>query len=276
MKTKLSTLFFLFVVFSTSFAQDVITKKDGEKMKVIIKEVTKNTIKYVDFNDPNGVVFTIDKVLVSGVKFKYGKGLNVKNPEKNPYYFADDKVSNIMLNFLAFGSNTLAVSYERALKPGQSYLIEAKIYGAGIKREIAMENSRKGFGLDFSYRLKTKSLFGKGEYRPKHILHGAYFAPEIGFSTGEFVYNDNYFWGGSNAPLTTSHSVVHFGLQYGKQWVLQRKLSIDASLGFHYYVGGDDKDIIRLGNMVGSENKLISFNLRVGFLTGKKKYTAKK
>ncbi len=79
MKTKIFTLLLFIFTLSTVFAQDIITKKDGEKLKVIIKEVNKNNIKYVDFKDQNGVLFTIDKALVSEVVFAHGKDLDVKN-----------------------------------------------------------------------------------------------------------------------------------------------------------------------------------------------------
>lgn len=249
-------------------AQDVITKKDGKKLEVIIKKVTKNNIKYVFYNDPNKVVYTIDKVLVTNVEFAYGKkDLDVKDPEKNPYYFAEDKTQNIMLNFSAFSGNTLAFAYEKAIKPGQSIMTELKLYGLGSKSEF--ESKRSGLGFDVHYRLKTKSFFSKKEYRPKHILHGPYFAPIIGFSSGTIGYEYTY----NNKQQDLKHTIFHFGIQYGNQWILQRKISIDTSFGFHYFAGSQSNtnhyEPIRLGNMVGNGNQLFSFNLRIGFLTGK-------
>ena len=47
------------------------------------------------------------------------------------------------------------------------------------------------------------------------------------------------------------------------------------SFGFHYYIGESSRknedESLKLGNMIGGNNKLISFNLRIGFLTGKKR-----
>ena len=274
MKTKICTLIACIITCVNSFAQDIIIKKDGKKMKVIIKKVTKNNIKYIVFNDPNKVIYTIDKVLVTNVEFAYGeKKLDIKDPEKNPYYFADDKTQNIMLNFSAFGGNTLAFAYEKAINPGQSIMTELKIYGLGSKSEF--ESERSGLGIDFHYRLKTKSFFSKKEYRPKHILHGPYFAPMIGFSTGKIAYRYRY----NNTSQDLKHTVFHLGIQYGNQWILQRKISIDTSFGFHYFAGSQSStnnfEPVRLGNMVGSSNKLFSFNIRVGFLTGKNRYIKK-
>ena len=272
MKTKIITLIICCTAYINSFSQDIITKKDGEKLEVTIKKVTKNKIEYIIFNDPNKVRYSIDKFLIINVEFAFGKQkLNIKDPEKNPHYFADDKIQNIMLNFSAFSGNTFAIAYERAIKPGQSLMTELKIYGAGISANS--ESGRSGIGLDVHYRLKTQSFFSKKEYRPKHILHGPYFAPMIGFSTGTLSQQYHY----QNTSKKLKHTGFHFGLQYGNQWIIQRKISIDASFGYHYFFGStsdnNENNTLKLGNLIGNNNKLFSFNLRVGFLTGKRKYT---
>lgn len=275
---KKTILFILFIFSLTAIhAQDVIIKNDGTKMSVTIKEVGEKTIKYVDPRDPNSIVFTIDKALVKEVKFSYGKNMEVKNPETNTTYFADDKINNFTLNFIAISGNTLALGYERAIKPGQSFFTEAKIYGAGIKAD--REKNRSGFGLDIAYRLKIKSLFNANDYRPDHLLQGSYFSPVLGFSTGTFEYKNDVYDDASYRKY--DHSIVHFGIQYGKEWILQNTLSIDASVGFHYYVGSAEQneknfEPIRLGNMLGNQNKLFAFNLRIGFLAGKKGLDKKK
>lgn len=277
----------IFIIsYTTTFAQDIITKKDGTTLEVIIKEMKNNTIKYVDFKDPNGVIFTIDKAFVSDVAFKYGKTMEIKNHEGDKLYFAEDKINNIMFNFSAFGSNTLGLAYERAIAPGQSVLGEIKIYGIGINSN---DIDRSGFGADIAYRLKTKKLFRGNSYRPKHILDGSYFSPVFGFSSGKTTYNHYYYNydGSSTSIISLDHSVFHFGIQYGKQWILNNILSIDASVGFHYYGGSFDGDEdqnsfigfgepLRLGNMIGSDNKLFSFNLRIGILAGKESIVKKK
>jgi hypothetical protein len=284
MKTKTLTFILCCIAYINSFSQDVIIKNDGKKLEVIIKKVNKNNIKYILFNDPNKVTYTIDKVLITNVEFAFGKkDLDVNDPEKNPYYFAEDKIQNIMLNFSAFRGNTLAFAYERVIKPGQSYMAELKIYGLGIKSDS--EIKRSGLGFDFHYRIKTKSFFNKKTYRPNHILDGSYFAPIVGFSFGNktiesynYTYYDDY--NSSKTKKDSKHAVFHFGIQYGRQWILQRAISVDTSIGFHYYIGSTSKlnvfETIGLGNMAGGGNTLGSLNLRIGFLTGKKRYINRK
>jgi hypothetical protein len=189
-----------------------------------------------------------------------------------------------MLNFSSFASNTLGMSYEKAVKQRQSILVELKVYGLGNKG--ILEERRNGVGLDVAYRLKVKSLFRKAQYKPKHILSGPYFSPIIGFSTGTIVEKPLFSSYGDETTsdsYTTSHTVAHFGLQYGRQWIIENSFSIDTSIGYHYYVGNvKNKSIdsnsdrpLRLGNMVGDDNVLFSFNLRIGLLLGKKTFTEK-
>jgi hypothetical protein len=44
-------------------------------MQVVIKEMNDKQIKYVDYNDQDGIVFTIDKALVKEIVFSHGKKL---------------------------------------------------------------------------------------------------------------------------------------------------------------------------------------------------------
>jgi hypothetical protein len=284
MKTKF-TIIILLCLFALSLnAQDVIIKKNGEKLTVIVKEVSANSITYYNYKDPNQVLFTIDKTLINKINFAYGNKIKVENPENDPYYFSDNRTNNLLVNFSSFTSNTLGISYEKALKQRQSVLIELKVYGLGNKG--ILEERRNGVGLDIAYRLKVKSLFRKAQYKPKHILSGPYFSPIIGFSTGTIVEKPFIFaYDDATTPnsYTTSHTVAHFGLQYGRQWIIENLFSIDTSIGYHYYLGSvTDKSLdsnsnrsLRLGNMVGNKNVLLSFNLRVGFLFGKKTFTKK-
>lgn len=257
------------------FTQDILVKKDGEKLNVIVKKVDKNSIEYYNFEDPNKTIFKLDKALIISIDFAYGNKLDIENPENDFYYYSDNKINNLQVNFSSLSNNTLGVSYEKALQPKKSILAELKIYGIGSKSFL--EVNRSGFGIDFSYRLKVKSLFEKKSYEPKHILSGPYFSPLLGFSLGsikeEYIFSDGIY--------KSSHKIIHFGLQYGKQWIFKNSMSLDASIGYHYYIGKlssdnsnniDYSDItLRLGNMVGSNDKLFSFNLRFGFLFGKEK-----
>jgi len=279
---KFFLLFITFVSFLTAYAQDILITKDGKTHKVIIKEITDNKIKYVDYKDPDGVLFTIDKVLVKEIRFHTGNRMKMQNPEENEWYFAEDKINNFLFNFSAFGGNTLAFSYERALAPGQSVMFEIKFYGLGLQRKNAFIKKHGGVGLTADYRIRIQSFFkSRDQYRPPHILHGAYIAPGIGFSTGKIsVEHWNYSWEdqGGNSELVRdyySHNIFHFGIEAGKEFVFRNVLTVDGNVGLHYYMGNNEFSMLRLGNLTGSDGLLFAYNLRIGFLLGKEHLTDK-
>ena len=259
----------LFILGSMAYSQDILITKDGEKHEVIIKEINDKQIKYVDFKDPDGVVFTIDKVLVKEIKFHTGNKMKMKDPEENEWYFADDRINNLMFNFSAFGSNTLAFAYERAVAPGESLMLEGKFYGLGLQRESAAIWDRYGFGMTLDYRLRLKSLFqSRDQYRPLHVLHGTYISPGLGFSSGGYTTEN---WGpyGSNDERKYTHTIFHFGIHLGKEFVIRRRMTFDINVGMHYYVGDDSDGVIHAGNLAGSDGILLGLNIRLGFLFGK-------
>jgi len=288
MKKNLQFLFFLFatVFFCTGSlqAQDIITKKDGERLKVIIKEISDSEIRYTDYRDPDGVIFVMDRALVREIKFSYGKRIKEEAPNQDEAYYVDDKVNNIKMNFTAIGAGFTILSYERALNPISSVEGSIKIPGWGVQRDGERSS---GFGVNIGYRLKFGSLFKKEGYRPKHLLHGYYFRPNIGYLYSKTENEDAIiFSSAGNADVT--RSFFHGGLDFGYQWILNNILSIDLYAGIHYYGGGIDRvesngqvvesdnfidDFIdaRGGDFIGNDNIGGTFGLKVGVLFGTKK-----
>ncbi|HET6243349.1 MAG: hypothetical protein H0V01_11285 [Bacteroidetes bacterium] len=62
-----------------SFAQDIITKKNGEEIKALVKEITPNEIKYKRFDNPDGPLIYLAKSDIflityqNGITEKFGK-----------------------------------------------------------------------------------------------------------------------------------------------------------------------------------------------------------
>ena len=54
-------------------AQDTITKKNGEDIKAVITEVNPTNVRYKDFDNPDGPVFTINKSDIAVVHYANGK-----------------------------------------------------------------------------------------------------------------------------------------------------------------------------------------------------------
>jgi len=213
-------------------AQDVITKNNGKKITVHIKEVTDTQIKYIEVGDPNEIIFTMDRVLIKSVEFSYGKKMKKESGEYTDEYFYDDKANNLKINFLAIRLNSVIMTYERALTPQTSLETSIKILGFDF---FGDSPNTSGVGLDFGYKMKLKGLFKKdGSYRPQHLLHGSYVKPMLGFH----FFNDESRY----SSRRTEFRLINLGLDFGKQWILNKTLSLDVHLGFHYY-GGSERSI---------------------------------
>lgn len=268
------TSLFVSLVSTIMFSQDIIIKKDGEKVKAKIIEINDTQIKYYEFRDINNLIFTIDRALIKEIKFESGTKYKEERPGSSEVYYAEDRINNLKLNFFTIGDGDLLFTFERAIDAGSSWEATLKIYGLGDGSDFNSDDS--GFGINGAYKLKFGNLFKKSsEYRPKHILHGGYLRPVLGYSYSKREFDFN-----ANNRFRESDSYVHFGLDIGKQWILRNTISIDLFLGFHYYGGSftsSDPNADRFnifndiedGDLVGSENRAVAFGLRVGGLFSK-------
>jgi len=268
------------LISSAGFAQDIIIKKDGDKVKAKIVEINDTQIKYYEFRDINNLLFTLDRALIKEIKFESGTKYKEERPGISEVYYAEDNIHNVKLNFLAIGGGDLILTFERAIDAGSSWEATFKLYGLG---DGAGSQDQSGVGLNVGYKLKFGNLFkNSNEYRPKHILHGGYFRPILGFSSSTSKFDF-----GRNNTREEKDSYAHFGVDLGKQWILRNAVSIDLYLGFHYYGGSftsDDPNADRFdiyndvenGDIVGGDNRALTFGLRLGGLFSKKGIAKKK
>jgi hypothetical protein len=87
---KMFALFVALAVFEVSLnAQDIITKSNGEELKVKVLEVTQNEVKYKRFDQQDGPIFTISKSEIFMLKYQNGskdifsESTNSNNSEAN-------------------------------------------------------------------------------------------------------------------------------------------------------------------------------------------------
>jgi len=255
---------------NTISAQDIIQQRSGKKIKCTVVEMGSTEVKYIQWGDPNEVIFTIDRALIRDIKFSYGGKHTEESPEIDEYYFQDDRAQSIELDFIALSANALILTYERALSPGTAIEGSVKLLGLGVRNDFI---DRSGVGVDLGYKLKFGSLFRGNDYRPRHIMSGGYVRPSLGFTRAE--YGRRQFTG-----ELESYSQVNFGLSIGKQWALQNAAILDLYIGLHYFTGSFDYngvsdffrgDYIEEGNLFGSNGTAIGFGLRVGGLFSKYK-----
>jgi len=254
------------VGFLTTQAQDVIILKTGEKLEVKIIEVNDVEIKYREYRDPDGIIFTMSRGKIREVRYEMGRREKEEGPGFDPAFYVDDRLNNIKINFLAIGNGHTILAYERGLSPRSGFEVQLKLNGLGFENDYG----KAGFGLDAGYKMKIGSLFKKrDEYRPKHILEGGYFRPVLGFNYAS--YDEGQY---------TNYTYAHFGLDFGTQWILSNIISLELFTGWHYY-GGNFKDrymgdiyydFWEDGNLSSvSNNSAIAFGFNVGILFGKAK-----
>jgi len=267
---RCATLLLLGLIMSTSaFAQDIIKKKSGQKVKCTVVEMGKTEVKYIQWGDPNEVVFSIDRALIDQIKFSYGSVHREEPPEGEEFYFVDDRANAIKLDFIAIGNNALIFTYEKALNPFSSVEGSAKILGIGRGDNRIWD--RNGFGIDDGYKIKFGGLFNSNGYRPRHIMQGGYLRAGIGFSTAKDNEPDFF-------SRRLEYSQFNLGFSIGKQWVLQNAAVAEIYLGLHYYGGNfeyvGDSDVVQFeefndGNLYGNDGTAIAFGFRIGGLFGK-------
>lgn len=262
MKIILSACFALFLG-NAAMAQDVIVLKNGEKISCTIKELSDSQVKYIEIEDANELLFTLNRGQVREIKFAYGKVIEEQPDGVNEAYYTDDNRSNLKLNFLAIGADAFILTYERAINHYSSWEVTPKIIGIGFNDNI----DDSGFALDFGYKIKLKSISNKNDYRPDHLMHGSYLriASGIGFTSSETFFS------------TRSANIIHFGLDLGKQWIIQNRIALDLYAGIHYYGGSFERtyngqtdiysdESFTHGDLGGSEKIAASFGLRIGVL----------
>lgn len=277
MKAIFKTFIFGCIVLMTASslsAQDQIILKDGKKIDCIIKELSDSKVKYVEIEDANQIIFSLNRGQVREIKFSYGKVIEEEPDAINEAYFVDDHVSNLKIDFLSISRNAAILTYERSINPFSSWEVSAKYIGIGFNDSNAGYDE-KGFGLDLAYRIKLKSLTNKDGYRPNHLLHGGYLRTAIGVASST---KKIFVWNQEDGSL--DRTLVHLGLDIGKQWIIQNRISLDLYAGLHYYGGSEnttvtgtdvyyDRDFDH-GDLRGNDNVAGALGFRVGYLFQKK------
>ena len=275
--------FAIFGMATTSVAQDIIIKKSGKKIWAKIIEINNKQIKYYEYTDQGGLVFTMDRAVIREIEFESGADYEEEVPGADPSYYVDDKQWAAKVNFFGFATNTLQLGLEKSLTPGSSIEGSIKLFGIGINEST---NWAGGFGFKVGYKVTTGGLFKGDSYRPKHLLHGGYMRPSIGLNYRNYDY---FIWDGvQNIKRTNGVTSFHGGIDLGKQWIFNNQLSLDLYTGFHYYGASENEvsggnftdqifsETIDAGDVFGEDNFAFGFGLKIGVLFGAESTPAKK
>ncbi len=268
---KLLLLISFIISASNFYAQDTIKKKNGEVLKVVVKEINDTQIKYYHFDDPNQVLFTLDRMMVTDINFSYGKKYKEEEPLMTDEYFTEDANMGIKLSMSGLWWNSAIVSFDKAINPSSGYQISAKIFGIGFGPGSNNSEDVSGFGFELGYRLKFGGLKKKKwQYRPDHLLAGSYIMPVLGFNS---IKNENDY-------RQNESNIFNLGFNFGKQRVVQNQLLIDYYAGFHFFGGSQKRSVngifdevyeyntISAGDFFGAKNIAVSLGLKIGLVFG--------
>ncbi|MBR5835522.1 MAG: hypothetical protein IKY66_05095 [Bacteroidales bacterium] len=91
MKRLFAFVVLVFAVAASSFAQDIIVRKNGDEIVARVLEVTPEVVKYRHYHEPHGVVYSARKTEVLMVRYENGRN-EVFNADPYSYLYTTDRV----------------------------------------------------------------------------------------------------------------------------------------------------------------------------------------
>jgi hypothetical protein len=247
MKKLLVFLFFVLFTAVSAKAQDKIYRKGGTVIKAKVTEIGTEEIKYKDYDNPDGPLYTIDKAKVIKVVYENGRVeiYQGNGGLKDPELYADQLKKAIKVNFLAPQIGYTEILFEKNLKPGTSYELGLAVLGAG--RNISLTRvyetngqyktiRRNAFGVALSAGYKFNKLpdFLNRGTRYAHVMQGIYAKPT--FTIGNYAENQvvDYFTNGMPSIVKRNVTYGALTIQLGKQWVFGDRFLLDFYWGLGY------------------------------------------
>jgi len=87
---KISLFIVLLMLVKWLDAQDVLFKKNGEELKVKVLEILQTEVKYKNFDNPDGPVYTISKSDVARIKYANGTDEVIQQGRNNKPLFDEE------------------------------------------------------------------------------------------------------------------------------------------------------------------------------------------
>jgi len=267
MKTKLGVTMVLLFIANLLFGQpkfaDKLIMRDGTIINCEVREIGDDEIKYNQEGLRTDVLIGVDKNKVATILFADGRELKMKDSMNDSEEYDKQRKNDFKINAFLPVSGAYAFSYERSLKPGQSFECELGIISSGNSGSMNMKAN--GFFLKGGFKLiKSPDFYLKG-MRYAHILKGAYIKPELAYSN--FTYDKSETLQLSGIPVKGSASKFAVLLNAGKQVVYNNHFVIDWFIGAGYLLGRTDESIRCFAFTGGAGTSFVmTGGVRVGLL----------
>lgn len=164
------------------------------------------------------------------------------------------KKSILKFEFFSPLSGNTTIGYERYIKNFTS--IEAKVGIIGLGKKVD-GNRNSGIFLKVGPKFKLKPEYATEGTFGTHLLRGSYIRPEIGLS----VFDHQEYERGSKT--VTSAAIL---INYGKQYILGRIMSLDWHIGLGYGFSNDGDQGYYFGYSAGDSD--FPMAISAGFTLG--------
>lgn len=274
MKKYLLILALISASVAVSSAQDRLYKnKSQEPLECKIMEIGDDVVRYTLPNTyDKEVVFAVDRNKIRMVVFESGQVMEFKNSLLDPENYAGQNKNLIKVDFLSPLTGSLKLSYERSVKPGQSFEVGAGWIGGGINYD-----NQQGFIVSGGYKfMLAPSYYLRGQ-RYAHLLKGSYIKPEITFTSYSYdgpQYAVDYYPGTDIAYYPTDNRkndmTMTVMLVLGKQWVLADRVAFDiyGGLGYGFDFNKNGDSAYHFSHMGGGNGNGTYFAFTAGFKIG--------
>jgi len=267
MKTLLYSISFLFILIaSTGQAQDqmfLIGSKNAIAVNII--EIGLDEIKYTPYSEENSPVLVVPKSLVAKIIMADGSKYEFADPMYDPAMYVGQKKIALKISFLSTFLGSTQFTFEKSVKPGQSWEATVGIIGLGFDPQ---EWNPLGTTLKFGWKFINSPNYKMRGMRYSHILKGGYIRPEIIMNFFSYDdYSDNGYY--SPTPERSTSISGALVLNLGKQWIYSNSFLVDLYIGVGYGFSNSNYDSNYYYGFVGAFGGFpvaLTGNLRIGWL----------
>ena len=175
-------------------------------------------------------LFVIIYVFVLNTSFAQDMDPQKSDPDMKPF-----KTRALKVEFFSPLTGNLTFGYEHYVAKGTSWEAKLGIIGAGRN----LENQGGAF-VKIGPKFKLSPDYVVDGLRSSHPLRGAYIKPEL--VVHYFSEDDTYNMFGES--IKSNYGGLSILINYGKQFVLGEKITLDCSIGAGYGFGNDEYEDI--------------------------------